>query len=745
MWTRKGPVSQRTDMPDSIKDLALWFIDNHTRDEVVPEMLKAQDFFDLPIGVHWYSWHEVPFDTHYPDYYPTKPGFAEGVKELTDRGILAMPYINGRLHDMDIPSFPEAEPWCTKNESGENSMEVYPSQARQAIMCPYTEYWQKRINGVIERLVHESGVNAVYLDQIAAAWAKLCFDENHGHPVGGGSHWVDGYRELLKQTKEIGRRDGRETVFTTENNAEPYMDGVDAFLIWNPRNEAEIPMMTAVYSGYTLYFSSPRMQSGGPQSFWMGQARDFAWGCQLGWMSPEQFNHAGSVEGMHLKELGQYRVATRKFLTYGELLGELDLRFIGDSGFHTFPLPKVSGTWDNWTGPPQDVTLPAVQTAVWRAEDDTLGMFVVNVSDATLPCELRLDAEAYGGFESEGDWLELKRISPDGTEVAGYMPRAASRRVEVLKPNEVLVYEVAPTQKLPKLAKKADRLGPDAERARWDAWCLIRGFSWSIALPVRVAEGDHVEPSFAADAPPERGLRVRCRGMDDWEPVEGMYPVTLRRAVAGSERLFGGDRLPLAVELGDGQSTVSLTFPWEYTVAPPTEVSIEASNLRAGETSALAVRVRRNAARTGEVVIGLRVPAGWDLDPGPMLSVRDLQRGETRRVWVKVTVPRDAASVAGLEAFVIGERARASVGVDPPRPRAEASQANAPPTVDGDLGEWAEVAAVSLDPGGAREFKEYGGAEDKSGSVRMQWDQQNLYVAIEVRDQAHHQPGRHKD
>jgi hypothetical protein len=73
------------------------------------------------IAAHWYCWHEIPFDTDYPDYFPgnsiyccnlinvAKPGFKEAVSQLQSIGYKIFPYINGRLYDYN------AETWDSDN------------------------------------------------------------------------------------------------------------------------------------------------------------------------------------------------------------------------------------------------------------------------------------------------------------------------------------------------------------------------------------------------------------------------------------------------------------------------------------------------------------------------------------------------------------------------------------------------------------------------------------------------------
>lgn len=738
-WTQEGKLSQRGSTPDSIKRIGLWMLGSGRREEIVPDMLEAQRFFGVPLGLHWYSWHEIAFDTHYPEYFPTKPGFAEGVRELTSRNMLAMPYINGRLHDMDIPSFAEAEPWCAKDEKGEDYLEVYASKARQAVMCPYTRFWQDRIAGVVDRLVNECGVNAVYLDQIAAAGPKLCFDKRHGHPLGGGSYWVDGYRDLLDRVQEVGHAGGHDVAFTTENNADPYMDGVDAFLIWNPRDPAEIPMMTAVYSGYTLYFSSPVSLAGGAQAFWMAQARDFLWGCQIGWMNPREFLDPGNrTFGEDLRRLGQYRVACRKFLTYGEFLGELP---------PTETVHTVRGRWNSRQGL-RDAELPGILSAVWRAEDGSLGLLLANLAERPMRFRYRFDPSEFGGFEQKGRWLRLSRIAPEGVAPGGYMERSGAERVEFLGPKEVLVYDVAPVDKLPSSAAAPDR-------AAWDVWCLRHGIDWDVTVPAEVARGDSPRAAVALTNRGDARIEARCELVeaDDREPR-----ATAQTSVgAGQTRnlplqspgaVQHATELELRMALADGNSSVLLSAPVRVEVVDPIAVVVDLpeGGMRAGESSGARLVVTSHRAEPTDALIGVRTPPGWEVYPGDAVRIPALLPREERSVWLRFDVPTtQAATTLGIEAFVMETRTSAQTEVLPPRPRAEAARLPAPPTIDGALDEWKDIPAISLGAAEAGNIEGYGGPDDLSADVRLAWDDANLYVAATVTDQAFSQPHRDRE
>ena len=129
-------------------------------------------------------------------------------------GVRVAPYINGRIFDQGTESWKkseEARGSAAKqvatpviNPSGDALYnESYGSEALFAVMCPATQYWQKTISDVVKRLITEYETDGVYIDQIAAAGPEPCFDASHGHPIGGGSHWVSGYRKMLETVRSF--------------------------------------------------------------------------------------------------------------------------------------------------------------------------------------------------------------------------------------------------------------------------------------------------------------------------------------------------------------------------------------------------------------------------------------------------------------------------------------------------------------------------------------------------------------
>ena len=217
-----------------------------------------------------------------------------------------MPYINGRLWDTrdrgveDFAFGRLAQPYAVKDERGEVVLEEYGgkesdgSPIRFAVMCPATPFWQDRVYDITLRLYKEYGVKGVYIDQIAASAARLCFDASHGHPLGGGHWWADGYRQMLDKI----RRDMPAGCFlTTECNAEAYVRWFDGYLTWHWQYDGQVPAFPAVYGGALQMFG--RHYGGGPTrdlALRMKAGQQLAFGEQIGWISSGVIGEKDNME-----------------------------------------------------------------------------------------------------------------------------------------------------------------------------------------------------------------------------------------------------------------------------------------------------------------------------------------------------------------------------------------------------------------------------------------------------------------
>lgn len=384
----------RADTPQWMRELPVWALSSGTRDEVVPAVKAFACFMGVPVGVHWYNWHQIPFDNDYPHYFPTKPGFAEGVRELQEAGVFVMPYINGRLWDTrdrgteDFQFTRIALPAAAKDEKGNPYTETYGSKeadgspVKLAVMCPTTQLWQDKVRELVLRLVDECGVMGVYIDQIAAARPCLCFDPSHGHPLGGGSWWNSGYWKLLDAI-QAALPEGR--MITTECNSEPYVRWFDGYLTWHWQNDGQVPAFPAVYGGAIQLFG--RSYGGGETkalALRMKAGQQLVFGEQIGWIDPKIIEEKESAE--FLRRLVRLRWHFRRYFAEGEMARPP--RLAG-------AVPKIEADWQ-WFGEHR-VTTDAVLAGAWRLPEEGKVLFLfVNASDEALGPALAIEPAEYG-------------------------------------------------------------------------------------------------------------------------------------------------------------------------------------------------------------------------------------------------------------------------------------------------------------------------------------------------------------
>ncbi len=402
-YPRIGPDG-REDTPLWMRKLCLWALDGGAPKSCVPAVKLFAKRFEPPVGFHWYNWHKIPFDNDYPHYFPSKGGFADGVKELQGAGVYVMPYINGRLWDTrDRGKLARAA--ATKSERGEPYVEMYGSKesdgspVRLAVMCPTTELWQSTVRGIVLRLFNEYGVKAVYIDQVAAAAPRLCFDPAHGHPLGGGHWWtVDGYWKMLAAIRAAKPAD---RVLTTECTGEPYIRCFDGYLSWDWQYDGQVPALPVIYSGAIQLFG--RSYGGGPDknlALRMKAGQQLVFGEQIGWLPPALAAEKENAE--FLKQLVDLRRKLVRYFYAGQLLRPPKL--LGE-------VPTVEADWQ-WQGK-RIVRTDAVLTGARSLpQQRRAALIFVNVSDKLVIATLERDRQRYPWLT---DASVLRVLGPAGS------------------------------------------------------------------------------------------------------------------------------------------------------------------------------------------------------------------------------------------------------------------------------------------------------------------------------------------
>jgi len=336
-WTVDGPLASK-EYPSWYTANSIW-INTHWQCHDIFNETGGDPAFVLPytqqiaarlnepsLALHWYEWQQGPdpdpaarykFDTHYPDYFPSRPSFKEAVRALLqESGVSTFPYINGRISDVNSDAYlaDDGAQYCSKetevkliNETTEELtayVETYGSDASFCVTDPFSSYWQDKIASTVETLVTEYGVAGVYIDQIASAGPKLCWDEDHEHSLGGGDFWTKGYETMMNEVQQrLKEATGEGRPMVSEDNAEPYMNVIQGYLTLNafkhsfstsavpgatlPATSRMAPAFPLVYGGYYVGFGAVWSRADFvDHDWWCAKlANTFVTGTQMGWFS----------------------------------------------------------------------------------------------------------------------------------------------------------------------------------------------------------------------------------------------------------------------------------------------------------------------------------------------------------------------------------------------------------------------------------------------------------------------------
>ncbi|MBA4072366.1 MAG: hypothetical protein C0497_11100 [Gemmatimonas sp.] len=235
----------------------------------------------------------------------------EAVKKAHAADVRAIVYMNQRLWCVQTPSWKHenAERYAVRERDGKVRLETYmvfdPSPC--APMDIATKFWRDKYAGIADTVVQQYGIDGIYMDQ--AVLSLACWSSDHGHPMGGGHYWMDGFRALAS---DLRRRNGASLGLAGEGGGESWLPDLDAFLTlqvsqerysdpssgWDP-----LPMFQAVYHHHAITYGTygsltyPPYDELWPDStrpanaltlldpkyrrhFLMEQARMFVWGMQ---------------------------------------------------------------------------------------------------------------------------------------------------------------------------------------------------------------------------------------------------------------------------------------------------------------------------------------------------------------------------------------------------------------------------------------------------------------------------------
>lgn len=428
-WAREQPWfaearRRRGLTPEWVRDTGLW-VWNRGRSEAVLEPARLlQEEARLPVSVFWHWWHGCAYDAGFPEYLPPREGagpFRAAVARARADGIHALVYMNQRLWGMTTASWTDrgAAKYAVKRPDGGITPEVYNTFLKVpcASMCMGTPFWRDTYAGLATEAVRGLGVAGIYMDQ--ACSSLECHDPAHGHPPGGGSYWMEGFRKLSTDIREGCTPEG--VALAGEGCGEAWLPYLDAMLSLQvsmeryaaPGEWEPVPLFQAVYhDAATLYGNYSSLTRPPYDELWpaatapaeplalldrkfatqfrLEQARAFAWGQQptLANFTPQLLVER-RAEIDFVLQLARLRRQLLPFLQDGTLLPPLDLEVPPV----TIPMSRLS-IYAGQQDAVKEFTkaVPPVVAAAWQAPDGRVAVVLVNITDEPVSLPLRLHA-----------------------------------------------------------------------------------------------------------------------------------------------------------------------------------------------------------------------------------------------------------------------------------------------------------------------------------------------------------------
>jgi hypothetical protein len=347
--------------------------------------------------------------------------------------------------------------------------ESYGSKAEFAVMCPHAAYWQGTMADVVGNLTRDEiryGTNGVYVDQVAAAGPRPCFDASHGHALGGGNHWVTGYLDMLGEMRQ---RAGNDKLLLTESNAEPFMGKLDMFLtlvgfgggaLSPPPSAAAavdaadaadaadapyiVPAFQSVYGGYVLFMGAEFYIADflpNPNVFAAKIANQLLFGAQLGWFSlGGRYNIDNPVplydlfmdemyddEVDYLRTLSNAKRAAQDFLVHGRAGRFIDGLVINGTADaerrvsrahprHRARRMEYGEYEEKEKDAVTDLYFAPVMTGTWLAADGESLLVIMTTVERYTPAtaQATLDLGRYGFGDVHDDKFDVWTVPVDG-------------------------------------------------------------------------------------------------------------------------------------------------------------------------------------------------------------------------------------------------------------------------------------------------------------------------------------------
>ncbi|MFQ6093589.1 MAG: DUF6259 domain-containing protein, partial [bacterium] len=397
-WMAQGRLSQRPDHREEtaqtdITFFLLWWDFGGDPETALSYVQEYQEFFghstDIAVHLRNWGWPRLLIEGTIPS------GVPEFLQACADSGIRTMPYTSTKDWPDQLLSDPRAHEGVARTINGEP---YHSSQFHSYAMDPASEIWSTLYQEKVNEILQVLGATDIYLDNYPIA--RLCYQEEHGHPLGGGTYWIDGYKNMFTDI----RASNSDAAMTNESRCELLLPWLDFFpaIYWEtgqgdgpfvPFPAKPIPLVAASYHGYVGFggSASHSWDEYNPTQFAFQQAYAFVNGNRLTLRAEPQhvseFSPAKLAGWKYVRQLAQFLSVTMDYVYYGD--------WERPPAISGFPVVTVQFP-ETYPELYRRLSTPAVLAGAFTSEDGKLGLPFTNFTDDPASGSFPLQLSDYG-------------------------------------------------------------------------------------------------------------------------------------------------------------------------------------------------------------------------------------------------------------------------------------------------------------------------------------------------------------
>lgn len=371
--------------------------------KAVPEILKMQQFLQVPVKTHWVRFGVFAFDNYNLQYLPSMASFRDGVRTLRQCDIGVAPYVCCAIWDQHDDAYhsKKIERAAALNE--DLVPYLWNMSNPNSWMHPSSPLWQREYHELTARLFGQYGTNGQYLDVMACA-GKVCFNSDLHRP-NGGTYWADGNISLIKKMRRDLHDLNEESFLCSEGFSENYIGLIDYFLMldltrysWFGKapNDA-FPLAGFIYHDKTAFYGSDCDQHIALDMLRWQMGLSFVWGVQLTYCDLD-FKNPGNANDLYTRDLAQaWYQSGYPYLGSGVRMECAEVAAadaLGDSALgvvsrpHRLILTRHMLNFP-WSG-------PSVVSGAWKDKSGNIALTLANISASDQEISLRIDADKLG-------------------------------------------------------------------------------------------------------------------------------------------------------------------------------------------------------------------------------------------------------------------------------------------------------------------------------------------------------------